>query len=54
MPWSPLGVGFLTGAIDERTSFADGDFRKSETRFAPETRAHNMALMHLVKNWAVR
>ncbi|MDP5240829.1 aldo/keto reductase [Uliginosibacterium sp. 31-16] len=54
VPWSPLGVGFLTGAIDERTSFADGDFRKTETRFSSETRANNMALVRLVKGWAER
>lgn len=54
VPWSPLGVGFLTGAIDERTNFADGDFRKTETRFSPETRAHNLALVRLVKTWAER
>ena len=54
VPWSPLGVGFLTGAIDEKTNFADGDFRKTETRFAPENRAHNMALVKLIKNWAER
>lgn len=54
VPWSPLGVGFLTGAIDQRTSFADGDFRKSETRFSPENREHNLALVSLVKSWALR
>ena len=54
VPWSPLGVGFLTGAIDQQTSFADGDFRKTETRFSPETRAHNLALVRLVKSWAER
>lgn len=54
VPWSPLGVGFLTGAIDEMTRFADGDFRKTETRFLPETRAHNLALVRLVKSWAER
>lgn len=54
VPWSPLGVGFLTGAIDQQTSFADGDFRKSETRFSPENRAHNLALVQLVKTWAER
>jgi aryl-alcohol dehydrogenase-like predicted oxidoreductase len=47
-------VGFLTGAIDQQTSFADGDFRKTETRFSPETRAHNLALVRLVKSWAER
>ena len=54
VPWSPLGVGFLTGAIDQMTNFADGDFRKTETRFSPENRAHNMALVKLVKTWAER
>jgi aryl-alcohol dehydrogenase-like predicted oxidoreductase len=54
VPWSPLGVGFLTGAIDELTRFADGDFRKTETRFSPEARAHNLALVRLVKSWAER
>ena len=34
--WSPLGVGFLTGAIDSHTSFADGDFRKTEPDFHPK------------------
>ncbi len=54
VPWSPLGVAFLTGAIDEKTSFADGDFRKTESRFSPENRAHNLALVRLVKTWAER
>lgn len=52
VPWSPLGVGFLTGAIDARTSFADGDFRKRETRFAPQNRQHNLALVDMLKDWA--
>ena len=34
--WSPLGVQFLTGAIDANTRFAAGDIRGAETRFAPE------------------
>lgn len=54
VPWSPLGVQFLTGAIDENTRFADGDFRKTETRFAPENLPHNMALVRLIKTWAER
>ena len=33
VPWSPLGVGFLTGAIDARTRFAEGDIRAIEGRF---------------------
>ena len=54
VPWSPLGVGFLTGAIDARTRFAEGDFRKTETRFAPENLVHNLALVDLLKRWAER
>ena len=54
VPWSPLGVGFLTGAIDAKTRFADGDIRKVESRFSPENLPHNLALVDLVKSWAVR
>lgn len=54
VPWSPLGVQFLTGAIDENTRFAEGDFRSTETRFAPENLTHNMALVRLIKTWAER
>ncbi|EDY81888.1 oxidoreductase, aldo/keto reductase family [Verrucomicrobiia bacterium DG1235] len=52
VPWSPLGVGFLTGAIDAFTRFADGDFRKMESRFSPESVSHNLALVDLLKTWA--
>lgn len=52
VPWSPLGVGFLTGAIDARTRFADGDIRKVETRFSPENLPGNLALVALLKSWA--
>ncbi|MGH8855498.1 MAG: aldo/keto reductase [Telluria sp.] len=54
VPWSPLGVGFLTGAIDANTRFADGDIRKLESRFGPENLPHNLALMALLKRWAER
>lgn len=54
VPWSPLGVGFLTGAIDARTGFAPGDIRGSETRFSPENLPANLALVDLVKSWAER
>jgi aryl-alcohol dehydrogenase-like predicted oxidoreductase len=54
VPWSPLGVGFLTGAIDERTRFADGDIRSIESRFAPENLKGNLALVSLLKAWADR
>ncbi len=54
VPWSPLGVGFLTGAIDVNTRFADGDIRKVESRFAAENLPRNLALVELVTNWARR
>ena len=52
--WSPLGVGFLTGAIDASTRFAQGDIRGVESRFAPENLPHNLALVALVRRWAER
>ncbi len=54
VPWSPLGVGFLTGAIDARTRYADGDIRKAESRFSPENLPHNLALVDLLKKWGER
>ncbi|MCD9125790.1 aldo/keto reductase [Luteimonas sp. C4P040a] len=54
VPWSPLGVGFLTGAIDARTRFAEGDIRGIETRFSPENLAANMAMVRLLQEWASR
>ncbi len=54
VPWSPLGVGFLTGGIDARTRFAEGDIRRVEFRFSPENLPHNLALVELVRNWAER
>lgn len=54
VPWSPLGVGFLTGAIGPETRFTDADFRKSETRFSPENLPHNVALVDLLRRWAER
>jgi aryl-alcohol dehydrogenase-like predicted oxidoreductase len=54
VPWSPLGVGFLTGAIDANTRFAPGDIRGIESRFSPENLPHNLAIVELVKRWAVR
>jgi len=52
--WSPLGVGFLTGAIDENTRFASGDIRGIEERFSPENLPNNLALVKLLKSWAER
>lgn len=54
VPWSPLGVGFLTGAIDAQTRFAPGDIRGIESRFSPENLPHNLALVDLVRSWGAR
>ncbi|PRA27923.1 aldo/keto reductase [Pseudomonas poae] len=54
VPWSPLGVGFLTGAIDAQTRFADGDIRKLESRFAPENLPLNLKLLALLIAWAAQ
>ena len=54
VPWSPLGVQFLTGWIDEQTWFAEGDFRSLESRFSPENVRHNMALVKVLLEWAER
>ena len=54
VPWSPLGVGFLAGAIDAKTRFADGDIRQRESRFSAENLPHNLALVDLLKSWAAR
>ncbi len=50
--WSPLGVGFLTGAIDANTRFAPGDIRGMESRFSADNLPGNLALVDLVKSWA--
>ncbi|MFH6991236.1 aldo/keto reductase [Flavobacterium sp. FlaQc-48] len=52
VPWSPLGVGFLTGAIDSNTRFAPGDIRGIESRFSPENLPANMALVELIQKWS--
>lgn len=54
VPWSPLGIGFLAGAIDSRTRFAEGDIRGGETRFSPANLPHNLQLVDLIKRWAER
>src|SRR3954452_8977044 len=45
VPFSPLGKGFLTGAIDAKTKFSPNDFRNIVPRFTPEARAANQALV---------
>ncbi|HET6969665.1 MAG TPA: aldo/keto reductase [Phenylobacterium sp.] len=48
VPFSPLGKGFLTGAINADTAFADGDFRNVVPRFTPQARRANQALVDLM------
>ncbi len=54
VPWSPLGAGFLTGAMDANTRFDSADFRATVPRFAPEALKANLALVDLVREWAKR
>ena len=54
VPFSPLGAGFLTGKIDETTTFEAGDFRNFVPRLAPEARKSNMALVEVAKAVAAR
>jgi aryl-alcohol dehydrogenase-like predicted oxidoreductase len=54
VPFSPLGAGFLTGAIDQNTKFDATDFRNHVPRFSPEARKANMALVDVVKAAAER
>jgi aryl-alcohol dehydrogenase-like predicted oxidoreductase len=48
VPFSPLGKGFLTGAISENTTFDSKDFRNIVPRFTPEARKANQALVDLL------
>lgn len=52
VPYSPLGRGFLTGAIAADTQFVRGDFRRALQRFRPETRDANLALVEVVRHFA--
>jgi aryl-alcohol dehydrogenase-like predicted oxidoreductase len=54
VPFSPLGKGFLTGKIDEKTTFDSSDFRNIVPRFAPEARKANQALVDLLRTIAER
>jgi aryl-alcohol dehydrogenase-like predicted oxidoreductase len=54
VPFSPLGKGFLTGKIDEKTEFSAGDFRSVVPRFSPEARKANQAVVDLLGKIAAR
>jgi len=55
--WSPLGIGFLTGTINENTWFNGPgytDYRLTNPRFTPEALKANMALVEILREWAQR
>jgi aryl-alcohol dehydrogenase-like predicted oxidoreductase len=54
VPFSPLGKGFLTGKIDDKTTFDSTDFRNTVPRFSAENRRANQALVDLVASVAAR
>jgi len=54
VPFSPLGKGFLTGAIDDSTTFAKTDFRNVVPRFSEENRKANLVFVDWLKAFAVR
>ena len=54
VPISPLGKGFLTGAIDSATPFPEGDIRNTLPRFTEQARADNRALVELISTVAAR
>jgi len=54
VPYSPLGKGFLTGKIDEKTEFDNTDFRSIIPRFTSEARKANQALVDVIGGIAAR
>jgi aryl-alcohol dehydrogenase-like predicted oxidoreductase len=54
VPFSPLGKGFLTGKIDESTTFDSSDFRNTVPRFTPENRRANQAIVDVLARIADR
>ena len=52
VPFSPLGKGFLTGKIDETTTFDKTDFRNVVPRFTPEARKSNLAFVEMLRGIA--
>jgi len=54
VPFSPLGKGFLTGTIDEKTTFVSSDFRNIVPRFTPEARKANQTIVDVLRNIAAK
>jgi aryl-alcohol dehydrogenase-like predicted oxidoreductase len=53
VPFSPLGKGFLTGKIDEKTTFAEGDIRNILPRYTQEARSANKDLLEVLETFAI-
>ena len=54
VPFSPLGKGFLTGTIDEKTTFVGSDFRNIIPRFTPDARKANQAIIDVLRGIPAR
>src|SRR5438270_9153279 len=54
VPFSPLGKGFLTGTIDEKTTFVKSDFRNVIPRFTPDARKANQTIVDVLRNIAAQ
>lgn len=54
VPYSPLGRGFLTGTLNEKTKIGDNDFRKTNPRFQPEALKANQAMVDLLNSVAAQ
>jgi aryl-alcohol dehydrogenase-like predicted oxidoreductase len=54
VPFSPLGKGFLTGTIDEKTKFASTDFRSIVPRFSAEARKANQSMVDMLAHIAAK
>ena len=52
VPYSPLGKGFLTGKMDDKTELGKTDFRSQLPRFSPESRKANLAFVHVLEGIA--
>jgi aryl-alcohol dehydrogenase-like predicted oxidoreductase len=54
VPWWPMGAGFLAGAINEGTRFAQSDYRSTVPRLQPPALEANMRLANVIRDWAMR
>ncbi len=52
--WSPMGIGYLSGKIDENTQFYEKDYRNTNPQFTKENRIANKPLIEFLKKWAIQ